>query len=82
MKKGLLNDIPMEDTEDLKEEIQIVQKEVKETRAEKFAYKDSAIGLLSFLKVMDGLSEEIRGGVEDIFKELKNVKSKLGEDIQ
>jgi hypothetical protein len=30
---------------------------------------------------MDGLSEEIRGGVEEIFKELKNVKSKLGEDI-
>lgn len=74
--------MPVDDIEDLKEEIEIAQKELKETRAEKFAYKDSALGLLNFMKTMDGVSEEVRGEVESIFKELKIVKSKLGEEVQ
>lgn len=36
MQKGLLNDVPQDDIEDLKNEIEMASKEVKETKMNKY----------------------------------------------
>lgn len=77
MQKGLLNDVPQDDIEDLKNEIEMASKEVKETKMNKYLYKNSAISLMSILKALDGLSEEIRTNVDEVLLELKTNKSKL-----
>ncbi len=36
MQKGLLNDVPQDDIEDLKNEIEMASKEIKETKMNKY----------------------------------------------
>ena len=81
MTKGLLNDIPQNDADDLKDEIEIINSEIKEIIKKKFYYKNSAIKLMSTLKSIDTFTSEIKNDVNQRFTALKLVKNKISKEV-